>query len=335
MTQRRYLFFGAHPDDPDLLFGGCAVKLLKAGHQVKFVSVSSGDCGHYAMEPAALALRRHREAQESAKVAGLTGYEILDVPDCHVVCTLELRERLIRVIRDFEPDVVISHRLCDYHADHRATAQCVMDCAYLVRVPMYCADTPIPRKDPVFAYGYDAFTDPRPIRADAVTEIDSVAETKLRMLDCHRSQFYEWLPWNMGHGKIQQQNQEGIQHIHQTIPFSVRKLILRMAAVDPYNRITACEARDLPLLQQASDKSRLSLYGGLSTGQEAGLAVVARRVRSSQNKVGNELIKSFEMITLDTVAKRKAKAHSGRLMTFNPLAAIPEEPEKPVSARVD
>ena len=143
------------------------------------------------------------------------------------------------------------------------------------------------------------------------------------------------LPWNMGHGKIQQQIQEGIQHIHQTIPFSVRKLILRMAAVDPYNRITACEARDLPLLQQASDKSRLSLYGGLSTGQEAGLAVVARRVRSSQNKVGNELIKSFEMITLDTTAKRKAKAHSGRLMTFNPLAAIPEEPENAGSARVD
>lgn len=195
---RNYLVIGAHPDDPDLLFGGCAVKLLKAGHRVKFVSVSSGDCGHYAMEPAALALRRHREAQESAKVAGLTGYEILDVPDCHVVCTLELREKLIRVIRDFGPDVVISHRLCDYHADHRATAQCVMDCAYLVRVPMYCADTPIPRKDPVFAYGYDAFTDPRPIRADAVTEIDSVAETKSRMLDCHRSQFYEWLPWNMG-----------------------------------------------------------------------------------------------------------------------------------------
>lgn len=77
---RNYLVIGAHPDDPDLLFGGCAVKLLKAGHRVKFVSVSSGDCGHYAMEPAALALRRHREAQESAKVAGLTGYEILVCP---------------------------------------------------------------------------------------------------------------------------------------------------------------------------------------------------------------------------------------------------------------
>ena len=42
---RNYLVIGAHPDDPDLLFGGCAVKLLKAGHQVKFVSVSSGDWG--------------------------------------------------------------------------------------------------------------------------------------------------------------------------------------------------------------------------------------------------------------------------------------------------
>lgn len=195
---KSYLVIGAHPDDPEVLFGGCAVKLRKAGHRVKFVSVSSGDCGHYAMEPAALARRRYLETRESAKIADLTEYEILDIPDCCIACTRELREKLLRVIRSFEADVVISHRLCDYHADHRATAQCVMDCAYLVRVPMYCADTPIPKRDPVFAYAYDAFTDPRPIRADAAVETDSVAETRLRMLDCHRSQFYEWLPWNMG-----------------------------------------------------------------------------------------------------------------------------------------
>ena len=67
---RNYLVIGAHPDDPDLLFGGCAVKLLKAGHQVKFVSVSSGDCGHYAMEPAALALRRHRKRRSRRRSPG-------------------------------------------------------------------------------------------------------------------------------------------------------------------------------------------------------------------------------------------------------------------------
>lgn len=195
---KRYLVIGAHPDDPEVLFGGCAIKLIKNGHQVKFVSISNGDCGHYNMEREALIKRRKSEAMKAAAIAGITEYEILDVPDCHIVCTLELREKLIRLIRKYAPDVIISHRLCDYHADHRATAQCVMDCAYLIRVPMYCPETPIPAQDPVFAYAYDRFDDPRPIRVDAIAEIDSVMETKMKMFDCHISQFYEWLPWNMG-----------------------------------------------------------------------------------------------------------------------------------------
>ena len=194
----RYMFIGAHPDDADLMIGGTALKAIKNGHHVKFVSASNGDRGHQFMPSTELAARRYKEAQKSASLAGLDEYEILDIHDCALEVTLENRERFIRVIRRFAPDVIVTHRPCDYHADHRAVAQLVQDCAYLLMVPLYCPDVPIPDVNPVFAYAYDRFTKPAPVQADAVVEIDSVMEEKFHMLDCHVSQFYEWLPVTRG-----------------------------------------------------------------------------------------------------------------------------------------
>ncbi len=194
----RYMFFGAHPDDADLMMGGTSLKLIKNGHHVKFVSVSNGDCGHQSMERKALAARRYEETQKSAALAGLDAYEVMDIPDCGIEVTLENREKIIRMIRAYQPDVVITHRNCDYHADHRATAQLIQDAAYLLMVPLYCPDTPIPEVNPVFAYAYDRFTKPAPVQPDAVVEIDSVIEEKFHVLDCHVSQFYEWLPFTKG-----------------------------------------------------------------------------------------------------------------------------------------
>ena len=66
--QRRYLVLGAHPDDPDIRFGGTAIQLIRAGHVVKFVSMCNGDCGHFDKKYAGeeggklLAARRKKEA---------------------------------------------------------------------------------------------------------------------------------------------------------------------------------------------------------------------------------------------------------------------------------
>ena len=192
MTQKRFLVISAHPDDGDIRCGGTAIKMAKAGHLVKFVSCANGDCGHYGMTHEGLAARRYGEAQAAKEVAGLVEYQILPYHDCEIQATLEFR------IRAFAPDVVLSHRLCDYHADHRNVAQAVLDSAYLVMVPMFCEDSPIPPKNPVFAYNYDRFKDPHEIRADAVVNIDSVIEQKMKMLGCHVSQVYEWLAYERG-----------------------------------------------------------------------------------------------------------------------------------------
>jgi LmbE family N-acetylglucosaminyl deacetylase len=192
---RKYLVIGAHPDDPDEMFGGCAVMLSKRGHHVKFVSVTNGDAGHFNMNPALLAKRRYAETQASAAIGGLAEYQVLDNHDGQLLPSLENRAEIVRIIREFAPDIVISHRSCDYHADHRATAQLVQDASFLIRVPLYCPTIPIPATWPVFCASWDAFRQPAPFRPDVCVAIDEVIPAKLAMLDCHVSQFHEWLPW--------------------------------------------------------------------------------------------------------------------------------------------
>ena len=62
-------------------------------------------------------------------------------------------------------------------------------------VPNVTPDTPPLRKNPVFAYGQDAFVRPNPFRPDVAVAIDAVIDKKIRGLDAHTSQMYEWLPW--------------------------------------------------------------------------------------------------------------------------------------------
>lgn len=191
---KRYLIIGAHPDDADIRFGGSALKLARAGHVVKFVSMCNGDCGHFSMTREALRDRRYLETQASKDFSGIAEYQVFkENHDCELEPTVEIRKKVVSLIRNFDPDVVLSHRLCDYHADHRATAQLVQDAAYLTQVPLFCPDAPVPAVNPVFGCVFDAFTDPRPFRHDAAMIIDDVMEDKCRMLNCHVSQFYEWL----------------------------------------------------------------------------------------------------------------------------------------------
>ena len=196
MEQKRYLIIGAHPDDPDIRFGGTAIKLIRAGHLVKFVSMTNGCCGHHILSCKELAERRFKETQAAKDTIGLYEYQVLtENHDCELVPSIENRKKVIRIIRDFKPDVVLTHRLCDYHADHRAAGQLVQDAAYLTQVPLFCPESPIPPQNPVFGCFWDSFTDPRPFRIDAAVSIDDVLDEKCRLLDCQVSQFYEWLAW--------------------------------------------------------------------------------------------------------------------------------------------
>ena len=193
----RVIAFGAHPDDCDIRAAGLAAKYAAAGHKVKFVSVTNGDAGHQSEGGGALAARRRAEAIESGRRLGIE-YEVLDNHDGELTPNLQVRIQIIRRIRQWNADVVLSPRPNDYHPDHRYTGVLVQDAAYMVTVPNLVTDTPALRKNPIFLYFADRFKRPQPFRPDIVVSIDDVIEKKYAALDAHVSQFYEWLAWHAG-----------------------------------------------------------------------------------------------------------------------------------------
>lgn len=182
--------FGAHPDDCEIRAGGVGAMWSKLGHHVKFVSMTSGDIGHWEMAGGPLAKRRNDEVQAAAKILGVTT-QVLDIHDGELMPTLENRKTMTRLIRLWNADIVIGHRPNDYHPDHRYTGVLMQDCAYMVGVPFLCADTPAMKKTPVFLYSYDNFQRPNPFRPDIVVAIDDVIEQKLDALATMESQFIE------------------------------------------------------------------------------------------------------------------------------------------------
>jgi LmbE family N-acetylglucosaminyl deacetylase len=192
------MVIGAHPDDADIKAGGTAAKWCALGYVVRLVSLTNGQAGHQTQYGPELARRRRAEAQAAAAVIGAT-YEVLECPDGELDDRLEYRHRVIRLIRTFRPDLILTHRSTDYHPDHRCTGLLVQDASYLLTVPGICPEAPHLPQSPVILYFSDAFTKPCRFEPHLVVDIDAEFDRLVDMLHCHESQFYEWLPSNAGY----------------------------------------------------------------------------------------------------------------------------------------
>ncbi len=193
----KILMIGAHQDDNEFRCGGLAHKYVKMGYEVRFLCLCNGSGGHHIMSPEETVARRAKESQAVAKLLGITYDVWSDQDDCELEVTLETRKRMTRYIRNFNPDLIITHRPNDYHADHRAVGQLVLDASYLLIVPHFCPDTPAMTKTPLIMYNLDAFKYP-PFEANVVIDIDDEIDTKLKIADLNVSQVYEWLPFAKG-----------------------------------------------------------------------------------------------------------------------------------------
>ena len=192
------IVFGAHPDDPDSRAGGSGILWAKMGHNVMFVALTNGDAGHQNKGGGALAKIRRAEAAEAGNRYGIKKYITLDNHDGELLPTLENRLKVIRLIRQWNADVVIGPRPNDYHPDHRYTGVLLQDAAYMVIVPNVAPDTPPLKKNPVFLYAQDRFQKPNPFSPDIAVDISDVFKQKIYAMSAHESQYFEWLPWAGG-----------------------------------------------------------------------------------------------------------------------------------------
>ena len=243
------IVIGAHPDDPDGTAGGTAIKFAKLGHNVMFVSLTNGDAGHQSKGGGALARIRRAEAQEAGRRFGVT-YKVLDNHDGELMPTLEVRHQVIRLIREWNADIVIGPRPYDYHPDHRNTAIVLQDAAYMVIVPNVAPDTPPLKKNPVFLYAQDRFQKPYPFSPDIAIDISDVIDQKIYAMAAHESQYFEWLPWTVGQDEnVPKGEKERIEWLksgrRRTIIPTVRESLVKWYGKEKADNITDAEAFEI------------------------------------------------------------------------------------------
>jgi LmbE family N-acetylglucosaminyl deacetylase len=187
----RALAVYAHPDDPEVSCGGTLAHWARAGADVRLVVVNAGDKGSPdpATDPADLTERRAREVDAAAGVLGLAGVERMGLPDGEVVNDLELRARLVGLIRSHRPDIVVCPDPTAVffgdsyvnHRDHREVGWAVVDAvAPAAASPLYFPETGPPHQ--VAGLLLSGTFEP-----DVWVDISDSLELKVAAVQCHES----------------------------------------------------------------------------------------------------------------------------------------------------
>jgi LmbE family N-acetylglucosaminyl deacetylase len=177
-----------------LKFAGTAAMFAAQGAKVKLVALTNGDVGHFAQAGGPLAQRRKAEVEACHKQLGVET-DVLDIHDGELMADLPTRKMVGNLIREWQADVVLSHRPYDYHPDHRAVGQLANDTAVVVAAPFFAPYTPPVKLNPVYLYYSDGFTHPYPFDPILAVGIDTVAQKKWDCISALPSQFGDADSW--------------------------------------------------------------------------------------------------------------------------------------------
>jgi LmbE family N-acetylglucosaminyl deacetylase len=185
---RRALAIGAHPDDIEFGCGATLAKWAAAGTEICHLVLTDGSRGTWdpSADPAALVTVREREQRAAARLLGGGEVEFLRYPDGELEAGLPQRREVCRVIRTVRPDVVLGHdpwRRYRLHPDHRHAGFLVADAIVAARDPHFFPDLGLPPHRPSALLLFEAD------EPNHVEGVAGFAETKLRALLAHRSQF--------------------------------------------------------------------------------------------------------------------------------------------------
>ncbi len=134
----RVMVIAAHPDDPEFGCAGTILKWSRAGKQITYVLLTSGDKGSHDpdMRPGRLAGLREDEQRAAAGELGVREVVFLRRPDGLLENTLDLRRELASIIRQRQPHIILTidpWRHYQLHPDHRAAGQAALDAIYAAR----------------------------------------------------------------------------------------------------------------------------------------------------------------------------------------------------------
>lgn len=181
-----------HPDDAEFGVAGTVVKWVAEGKEIVYAVCTNGDKGtsDYSIKAEALAEIREREQLCAAEVLGVREVIFLRHEDQSLEDTPEFRKEIVRLIRTYRPDIVVSadpYRRYLWHRDHRITGRVVLDAVF-----------PYARDHLAYPDLLEEGLEPHKVKevwlwtiADNInyrSDITDTFDTKVKALRCHESQ---------------------------------------------------------------------------------------------------------------------------------------------------
>ncbi|MGC6285343.1 MAG: bacillithiol biosynthesis deacetylase BshB1 [Polaribacter sp.] len=180
------LAFGAHPDDVELGCSGTIAKEVSLGKKVGIVDLTRGELG-----TRGTAEIRDQEANDAAKVLGVSVRENLNFRDGFFVNDEAHQMEIIKVLRKYRPDVVLCNAVKDRHIDHGKGASLVSDACFLsglrrIETAVDGAQQEAWRPKHVFHY-----IQWQPLTPDFYVDITGFMDEKVNSIYAYKSQFYD------------------------------------------------------------------------------------------------------------------------------------------------
>jgi bacillithiol biosynthesis deacetylase BshB1 len=181
MTTVDVLAIAAHRDDVELTCGGTLLKAAAQGQRTAIVDLTQGEMGSRGS-----AELRAAEASRAAEILCVSARVNLGLPDAGIINTPETRAKLVRVIRQFQPRVVLAPSITGKHPDHRVSAELVTDACFLSGLAKI--EPEVPRFRPYKLLHCLTYRED-PVKPTFVVDISDEFERKLLAIRAYASQF--------------------------------------------------------------------------------------------------------------------------------------------------
>jgi bacillithiol biosynthesis deacetylase BshB1 len=180
------LAFGAHPDDVELGCAGTILKEVSLGKKVGIVDLTRGELGTRGS-----AEIRDQEANAAAKILGVVARENLEMRDGFFINDEKHQLEIIKMIRKYQPEIVLCNAIDDRHIDHAKGSKLVSDACFLsglIKIETQLNGIQQDAWRPKIVYHYIQWKN---IEPDFVVDITGFTDKKIETIFAYSSQFYD------------------------------------------------------------------------------------------------------------------------------------------------
>lgn len=179
------LVIAAHPDDAELACSGTIAAHIAQGYKVGILDLTKGEMGTRGTPEIRL-----KESAEAAKILGLASRENLGLKDIYFKDDETHQLELIKIIRKYQPEIVLANAVTDRHPDHGKGASLASNACFmsgLRRIETNMKGIAQEAWRPKFIYHY---IQNNYIKPDFVVDITPFWETKIESIKAFKSQFF-------------------------------------------------------------------------------------------------------------------------------------------------